>query len=95
MACLAVERGLWGTQASAVMAHGLSCSVACGTLLDQGSNPCPLDWQADSLPLDHQGSPLSSFQESPFKISTYPLINSKLLTLVIKESVNKVVSQPA
>ena len=26
--------------------------------LDQGSNPCPLHWQVDSLPLDHQGSPL-------------------------------------
>ena len=24
----------------------------------QGSNPCPLHWKADSLPLDHQGSPL-------------------------------------
>ena len=23
---------------------------------DQGSNPCPLHWKADSLPLDHQGS---------------------------------------
>ena len=43
---------------SAVVAHGLSCSVACGILLDQGSNPCPLHWQADSQPLRHQGSPL-------------------------------------
>ena len=24
--------------------HGLSCSVASGILLDQGSNPCPLHW---------------------------------------------------
>ena len=24
---------------------------------DQGSNPCPLHWQADSQPLRHQGSP--------------------------------------
>ena len=24
------------------MAHGLSCSVACGISPDQGSNPCPL-----------------------------------------------------
>ena len=24
---------------------------------DQGSNPCLLHWQADSLPLSHQGSP--------------------------------------
>ena len=40
-----------------VVAHGLSCSAACGILPDQGSNPCPLHWQADSQPLCHQGSP--------------------------------------
>ena len=38
--------------------HGPSCSAACGILPDQGSNPCPLHWQADSQPLRHQGSPL-------------------------------------
>ena len=42
---------------SAVVAHGPSCSVACGIFPDQGSNPCPLHWQADSQPLRHQGSP--------------------------------------
>ena len=42
---------------SVVVAHGLSCSAACGILPDQGSNPCPLHWQADSQPLRHQGSP--------------------------------------
>ena len=42
---------------SAVVAHGPSCSAACGILPDQGSNPCPLHWQADSQPLRHQGSP--------------------------------------
>ena len=31
-----------GAQASVVVAHGLSCSAACGTFPDQGSNPCPL-----------------------------------------------------
>ena len=39
------------------VAHGPSCSVACGIFPDQGSNPCPLHWQADSQPLRHQGSP--------------------------------------
>ena len=39
------------------MAHGPSCSVARGIFPDQGSNPCPLHWQADSQPLRHQGSP--------------------------------------
>ena len=42
---------------SVVVAHGPSCSAACGIFLDQGSNPCPLHWQADSQPLRHQGSP--------------------------------------
>ena len=28
-----------------------------GIFPDQGSNPRPLHWQADSLPLDHQGRP--------------------------------------
>ena len=42
---------------SVVVAHGLSCSVACGIFPDQGSNPCPLHRQADSQPLCHQGSP--------------------------------------
>ena len=42
---------------SAVVAHGPSCSAARGIFPDQGSNPCPLHWQADSQPLCHQGSP--------------------------------------
>ena len=46
---------------SAIVAHGPSCSAACGILPDQGSNPCPLHWQADSQPLRHQGSPNFSF----------------------------------
>ena len=46
----------FSTCSSVVMAQGLSCSVACRIFPDQGSNLCPLYWQADSLPLDHQGS---------------------------------------
>ena len=42
---------------SVVVAHGPSCTVACGIFPDQGSNPCPLHWQADSQPLRHQGNP--------------------------------------
>ena len=44
---------------SVVVAHRPSCSAACGIFPDQGSNPCPLHWQADSQPLRHQGSPLT------------------------------------
>ena len=50
-------------RASVVVAHGLSCSTACGILPDQGSNPCLLHWQADSQPLRHQGSPQHTFIE--------------------------------
>ena len=42
---------------SAIVAHGPSRSAACVIFPDQGSNPCPLHWQADSQPLRHQGSP--------------------------------------
>ena len=46
---------------SAIVAHGPSCSAACGIFSDQGSNPCPLHRQADSQPLRHQGSPVYKF----------------------------------
>ena len=44
---VAVARGLQST-GSVVVAHELSCSAACGIFRDQGLNPCPLHWQADS-----------------------------------------------
>ena len=43
---------------SVVVAHGPSCSAACGIFPDQGSNPCPLHWQADCQPLRHKGTHL-------------------------------------
>ena len=46
---------------SVVVAHGPCCSAACGIFPDQGSNSCPLHWQADSQPLCHQGSPENIF----------------------------------
>ena len=39
----------------------LSCSEACGIFLDQGLNSCLLHYQADSLSLSHQGSPINPF----------------------------------
>ena len=53
---------LWSTGSrragSVIVAHGPSRSTARGILPDQGLNPCPLHWQADSQPPRHQGSPL-------------------------------------
>ena len=54
---------------SVVVVHRPSCSAACGILPDQGSNPCPLHWQADSQPLCHQGSPNYMFYLSIFTLS--------------------------
>ena len=50
---------------SVVVAHGPSCSAACGILPDQGPNPCPPHRQADSQPLHHQGSPAALLTMSP------------------------------
>ena len=56
----------WGSQALehriVVVAHKLSCSPAYGIFPTQGSNPRLLHWQADSVPLCHQGSPLMSLR---------------------------------
>ena len=54
---------------SVVVAHGPSCSAACGIFPDQGSNPCALHWQADSQPLRHQGSPIVNFSHFTDKIN--------------------------
>ena len=37
-----------GCTGSVAVVQGLSCSTACVIFLDQGSNLCPLHWQADS-----------------------------------------------
>ena len=52
-----VAPGLWSA-GSVVAVHRLSCSAAFRVFPDQGSNPRLLHWQADSLPLSHQGNHL-------------------------------------
>ena len=58
---------------SVVVAHGPSCSTACGICPEQGSNLCPLHRQADSQPLRHQGSPHYFF------FSVYIFISMKVV----------------
>ena len=74
---------LWSTGSrragSVVVAHGPSCSAACGIFPDQGSNPCPVHWQADSQPLRHQGSPPTY---SSFTFSSSLLISKLKIVLV-------------
>ena len=45
---LVEARGFQGMGLSSSVAHGLSWPVACDIFPDQGLNPCPLHWQADS-----------------------------------------------
>ena len=71
-ASLGAEHGLQDVQASVVageglqkrdsvvVAHGLSCSEACGVFLGQGSNPRLLHWQMD-LSTDPPGKFFLSF----------------------------------
>ena len=62
------------------MAHGLSCSAACGVFPDQELNTlagglstltvaCLLPWQVGSLPLSQPGSPLLLFLIDSFFFS--------------------------
>ena len=62
---------------SVVVAHGPSCSAACGIFPDQGSNLCPLHRQADSQPLRHQGSPSLPFL-TPYHYIHHSLLNSQI-----------------
>ena len=43
---------------SILVAHRRGCPMAYEIFPDHGSNLCLMHWQADSLPLSHQGSPL-------------------------------------
>ena len=49
-----------------VAAYSFSHPMACGTFPNQGSNLCPLHWQVDSQPLNHQGSPNQVILKLPF-----------------------------
>ena len=75
-ACGLSSCGSWALEprGSTAVAHGLSCSTASGgsrgsgILPYQGSNPHLPHWQVDSLPLSHQGSPLSyTFNETCYR----------------------------
>ena len=66
-----------------VVVLGLSCSAAGGIFPDQGSNPCLLHWQVDSLPLSHQGSPQSivRISEITFLASNWVSISERAWSL--------------
>ena len=73
---------------SVVVAHGPGCSAACGIFPDQGSNPCPLHWQAASQPLRHQGSPIWIFNfnlQDPFEEGTLIILILQMIKLMFRE----------
>ena len=52
-------------QAQQLWHTGLAAQQQCGIFLNQGSNLCPLHWQADSSPLGHQRSPSTLLFNTP------------------------------
>ena len=61
---------------SSVHSPGKNTGVGChfilqGIFLIQGLNLCLLHWQADSLPLGHQGSPNSSLKRAKISPLTF------------------------
>ena len=79
---------------SVAAVHGLSCSAACGIFPDQGSNLCPLRWQADFYSLYYQGSPtclvfkdlVKLFPEQLYHFIFLPTVFISLSVLVISLS---------
>ena len=78
---------------SVIVAHGPSCSSARGILPDQGSNPGPLHWQADSQPLRHQGSPKMPVFRT-IRQSKYPAVSSTLMSELQPQFVSCSLKQP-
>ena len=72
---------------SVAVAHGPSCSAACGIFPDQGLNLCPLHWQADSQPLCHQGSPLLCILDINYCIQTGGFMVASLMRTHLTEGV--------
>ena len=57
-ACGGFSCGAWIQDVgSVILAHRLSCSMACGIFSDQGIKPESQLWQVDPYPLYHQGIP--------------------------------------
>ena len=66
--------------------HGLSCSMTRGIFPDRGANLCLLLWQADSLPLSHQGSPALEFSVRLLSVSQILVVSQWKLKKVSHSS---------
>ena len=82
--------GLWALEHGLmVVAHGLSCSVACEVFLDQGLNLCLLRWPADCYPLCHQESSRIKIFKHQFFHLCFGVCNSYSAELLCKFSEGK------
>ena len=73
-----------------VVVHRFSCFTAYGIFPDQGSNPCPLYWQADSYTLSHLGSlTISSYKDNSQIGVDSTLKTSLYLNCLCKDLVSK------
>ena len=81
--------GMWAPKLEStdlvLTAHKLGCSVVREIFLDQGSNLCPLHWQAESLLLSLQGKTASNCLNKR-RICTPTCANWGLLGLGLEES---------
>ena len=75
-----------GHTGSLAVVPGLSCSMTRGIFLDRGANPCLLLWQADSLPLSHQGSPALEFSVRLLSVSQILVVSQWTLKKVSHSS---------
>ena len=66
--------------------HGRSCSMTRGIFPDRGANLCLLLWQADSLPLSHQGSPALEFSVRLLSVSQILVVSQWKLKKVSHSS---------
>ena len=70
---------------------GLSCSVACGIFVDQGSNPCALHWQVDAYPLSHRGNAWMKFSILSWSVWNFSCIHRLAHYAFSKNAVNQLV----
>ena len=63
-----IEHGFYSMWVSVVMEHGFSCPVACEIFPGQGSNPCLLHSQADSLSTGPLGKSKTFLFYTGFKV---------------------------
>ena len=86
---------LWSMGSKGTALKPTAWAYTSGIFPDQGSNQCPLPWQKDSQPLDHQGSPYYYYYHHPSIIPSlgeglWPQRSILLSSLVVDAAPNTV-----